>query len=131
MDSKIIQKAWEECELEQLENVNGTKIGPAVFEPKLEGEFRFEDRGNDCDLLDSIRDMEGVVFMAEPLDGFLRCRAYVAPEVSDISFRSYPDRIKISPANEECTYEAFEYFISEFEDKVCDLEFLGGLEEMD
>lgn len=130
MDSEIVQEAWDECELEQAENLNATMISPAIFEPKLE-EFRFEDRRDDCKLWDSILEMEGVVFMSEPLDGFLRCKAYVPSEVSYISFMSYTNRIKISPANEDCTFEAFEHFISEFEDNVCELEFLGGLEEME
>lgn len=129
MDSETIRKAWEECSLEELEQFNGTRIDPAVFEPQMDEEFVFEERP--CgSLWESIKDMEGITIMTEPLDGSLKCRAYVYPEQSDISIRTYPNRIKISPADTDCTYEAFELFINEFEKHVCELTFLGGLDEM-
>lgn len=135
MDSETIQQAWNECEVEELEQFNGTRIDPAVFKPQLDEDFIFEERPlhreNSNNLWSAIQEMEGVVVMTEPLDGYLRCQAYIPDETSDISIRTYSNRIKISPAETDCTYEAFEHFINEFEDKVCELEFLGGLDEMD
>lgn len=129
MEESEIREAWDECELEELEQFNGTMIDPAVFEPQMDGEFIFEEQP--CgELWESVKSMDGIAVMDEPLDGYLKSRAYVTSETSDISINTYSNRIKISPANEECTYEAFKYFINQFEEDVCELEFLGGLDEM-
>lgn len=137
MDSETISEAWDVCEVEELEQFNGTRIGPAVFEPQMEGEFVFADRLGDeeQELWEQVNEMEGVAWMMEPLDGYLRTTAYVVFEEgevgADISFRSYSNRIKIGPAEGDCPFEAFEHFINEFEENVCELEFLGGLEAME
>ena len=71
--------------------------------------------------------------MMEPLDGYLRCNVYVATDEcrGEISFKSYNNRIKIGPHDTESSFKVFKYFISEFESNVCELEFLGGLDQME
>lgn len=69
----------------------------------------------------------------EPLDGYLRGRVFVYVDDDirgEISFKSYKDKIKISPGDEDSSFEVFEYFIENFEKHVCELTFLGGLDKM-
>ena len=82
--------------------------------------------------------MDGVAVMMEPLDGYLRTQAYVYAGGDsdnefrgDVSVRTYNNRLKISPADMDCSYEAFEKFVEEWTENVCELEFVGGLECMD
>lgn len=133
MDSEMVREAWNECELEWIENLNTFRIDPAVFEPILDGELVFDGRDGDRELWESVKNIENVTFMMEPLDGYLRCSVYVYldDESNKLSVRTYGDRVKISPADDECSFEAFEYLINEWEANVCELEFLGGLDEMD
>ena len=71
--------------------------------------------------------------MMEPMDGYLRCKVYVYNDDirGEISFRSYSDFVKIGPHDTDSSFEVFKYFINEFESKVCKLELLGGLEEIE
>jgi len=134
MDEEVIRQAWDICEVEELENLNGHRIGPAVFKPVVEEEFIFNDRigADEQPLWESVCDMDDISCMMEPLDGFLRCTAYVYSDegAHAISIKTYSDRVKLSPGDMECSFESFEKFIREWEEHVCELEFLGGLEEM-
>ena len=133
MNTNEIEQAWEECTVEHIKAVDAFSIDPAVFEPQLEDDFIFEDRSEDKEvrqLWNSCQNMDGVMFMTEPLDGYYRDTVYSEPDYCSVSLRTYKNRIKIAPADSDCTYEAFEHFITEFEKHVCELQFLGGLEEM-
>lgn len=135
MDTETVREAWEVCEVEELEQFNGHRIGPAVFEPQYDNEFIFADgiEADEQPLWDAIKSMENVVFMMEPLDGYLRCSGYVylnETEQNKVDIRTYSDRIKLAPGDPDCSFEAFEYLINEFERCVCELSFLGGLDAM-
>jgi hypothetical protein len=149
MEKSTVREAWDICTVEELDNFNACRIGPAVFKPKWGSDFIFEERGKDCELWNSIQDMDNVSFMMEPMDGYLRrieekasrfsagrmssCKVYVYNDDirGEISFRSYSDFVKIGPHDTDSSFEVFKYFINEFESKVCKLELLGGLEEID
>jgi hypothetical protein len=134
MDEETIRKAWENCEVEELERLDGSRIDPAVFKPLVEGDFVFNGRLDDeTPLWDAVCDMDAISCMMEPLDGFLRCTAYVYSDdgAEKISIKTYSDRVKLSPGETECSFEAFTKFIQEWEENVCELEFLGGLEAME
>jgi hypothetical protein len=137
MDTEAIEEAWDVCEVEELERFNGHMIASAVFEPQYNGDFVFADRieSDTQPLWDAIQSMENVMFMSEPLDGYLRCSGYVYLNETEkghkIDIKTYSDRIKLAPGDTECSFEAFKYLINEFEQCVCEIEFLGGLEEME
>lgn len=132
MDENTIREAWTECELEEIDEEHlGPLIDPAVFKPLMDSDFVFEERPFG-ELWASMMNMDGVAFIEEPLDGSFRySNVYVPSEGSYISIQTYPDRIKISPADMDCSYDAFKHVINQFEENVCELEFLGGLEAMD
>lgn len=132
MEDSNIRKAWNICELKYLEQFNSHLISPAVFKPDINDDFLFEDNPEKCELWNSMNNIENVSFISEPLEGYYRESIYVQIEndINKISIKTYRNRIKISPADEECSYKAFKYIIEQFEKNVCNLEFLGGLDEM-
>lgn len=115
--------------------VNAPLIGPAVFEPQMDEDFLFNEGIELGELWEDVTSIENTMFMSEPFDGRYRESAYVMSNENEpggyISFITYPNRIKIAPNDNDCPFETFKFFIEEFEDKVCELEFLGGLEEME
>ena len=131
MEDSMVRDAWDECELIFLDDLNCYQIDPAVFEPQVDEDFRLERGG---ELWEALNDIEDVSFMSEPLDGFFKGTVYLRGEdeqLHKLDVRTYTNRIKISPGDEECSFEAFQVFLEKWEENVCGLVFVGGLEEMD